>query len=118
MQSYFENVFKDPETLEKYNQRTNLDIKEECPRCGISCEDLYMHIKECQNEQKNYQEREIDVKKIGSKLAEIKRRAEESGILSSREPKEKDDLEPAMKEALGFLQLENERERKTHRKNH
>jgi len=31
--------------------------------------------------------------------------------------KEKDDLEPAMKEALGFLELENERERKTHIKN-
>ena len=38
-------------------------------------------------------EDEIDIKKIGSKLAEIKRRAEESGILSSREPKEKDDLD-------------------------
>ena len=38
-------------------------------------------------------EDEIDIKKIGSKLAEIKRRAEESGILSSREPKGKDDLD-------------------------
>ena len=38
-------------------------------------------------------EDEIDIKKIGSKLAEIKRRAEESGILSSREPNEKDDLD-------------------------
>ena len=38
-------------------------------------------------------ENEIDIKKIGSKLAEIKRRAEVSGILSSREPKGKDDLD-------------------------
>ena len=38
-------------------------------------------------------ENEIDIKKIGSKLAEIKRRAEVSGILSSREPRGKDDLD-------------------------
>ena len=31
--------------------------------------------------------------------------------------KEKDDLEPAMKEALGFLHLENERDIKNHTKN-
>ena len=37
-------------------------------------------------------EDEIDIKRIGSKLAEIKQRAEESGILSSRESKKEDDL--------------------------
>ena len=36
---------------------------------------------------------EVDIKKIGSKLAEIKRRAEESGILSSKEQKKEGNLE-------------------------
>ena len=50
-------------------------------------------------------EDEIDIKKIGSKLAEIKRRAEESGILSSREPKEKDDLDSGKSSQLSDLIL-------------
>ena len=50
-------------------------------------------------------EDEIDVKKIGSKLAEIKRRAEESGILSSGEPKEKDDLDSGNPSQLSDLIL-------------
>ena len=50
-------------------------------------------------------EDEIDIKKIGSKLAEIKRRAEESGILSSREPKEKDDLDNGNPSQLSDLIL-------------
>ena len=50
-------------------------------------------------------EDEIDIKKIGSKLAEIKRRAEESGILSSREPKEKDDLDRGNPSQLSDLIL-------------
>ncbi|MDA7681497.1 hypothetical protein N8603_03830 [Verrucomicrobiales bacterium] len=50
-------------------------------------------------------EDEIDIKKIGSKLAEIKRRAEEGGILSSREPKEKDDLENGNPSQLSDLIL-------------
>ncbi|MBD28822.1 MAG: hypothetical protein CMO38_06205 [Verrucomicrobiaceae bacterium] len=36
---------------------------------------------------------EVDIKKIGSKLAEIKRRAEESGILSSKEQKKEGNLD-------------------------
>ena len=50
-------------------------------------------------------EGEIDIKKIGSKLAEIKRRAEESGILSSGEPKEKDDLDSGNPSQLSDLIL-------------
>ena len=50
-------------------------------------------------------EDEIDIKKIGSKLAEIKRRAEESGILSSREPKGKDDLDNGNPSQLSGLIL-------------
>lgn len=50
-------------------------------------------------------ENEIDIKKIGSKLAEIKRRAEESGILSSGEPKEKDDLDSGNPSQLSDLIL-------------
>ena len=53
----------------------------------------------------NTTEDEIDIKKIGSKLAEIKRRAEESGILSSREPKGKDDLDNGNPSQLSGLIL-------------
>ena len=50
-------------------------------------------------------EGEIDIKKIGSKLAEIKRRAEESGILSSREPKKEDDFDGGNPSQLSDLIL-------------
>jgi hypothetical protein len=52
-------------------------------------------------------EEEIDIRRIGSKLAEIKRRAEESGILSSREPKKEDDLDSANSSQLSDLILGN-----------
>ena len=50
-------------------------------------------------------ENEIDIQKIGSKLAEIKRRAEESGILSSREPKKEDDFDGGNPSQLSDLIL-------------
>jgi len=47
-----EKSFKDPGTLKKHIERTHLNQKEECPKCGLETKDLYRHMKytNCESE--------------------------------------------------------------------